>query len=118
MISKVVDDVLGVVPEFISSYDSRAYAFPELMSIRTHDKKGEPYKEKDMKTKRPVLFGSYSWEVDKKQIIWDKVADREPHIVWEYDKNLKLKKENFDMTDAYTCAIAWMKINGYVKDQK
>ena len=59
MISKVVDDVLGVVPEFISSYDSRAYAFPELMSIRTHDKKGEPYKEKDMKTKRPVLFGSY-----------------------------------------------------------
>ena len=52
MISKVVDDVLGVVPEFISSYDSRAYAFPELMAIRTHDKKGEPYKEKELKTKK------------------------------------------------------------------
>ena len=111
MISKVVDDVLGVVPEFISSYDSRAYAFPELMSIRTHDKKGEPYKEKDMKTKRPVLFGAYSWEVDKKQVIWDKVADREPHIVWEYDKNLKLKKENFDMTDSYAAVLGYMRKN-------
>lgn len=117
MISKVVDDVLGVVPEFISSYDSRAYAFPELMSIRTHDKKGEAYPEKELKTKKPVLFGAYPWDVDKKQIIWDKVADREPQIVWEYDKNMKLKKENFDMTDSYTCALAWMKMNGYIKDQ-
>ena len=112
MISKVVDDVLGVVPDFISSYDSRAYAFPELMSIRTHDKKGEPYKEKDLKNKKPVLFGAYSWEVDKKQVVWDKVADREPHIVWEYDKNLKLKKENFDMTDSYAAVLGHMRKNG------
>lgn len=111
MISKVVDDVLGVVPEFISSYDSRAYAFPELMSIRTHDKKGEPYKEKDMKTKRPVLFGAYPWDVDKKQIIWDKVADREPQIVWLYDKNMKLKKENFDQTDSYAAVLGYMRKN-------
>jgi hypothetical protein len=82
------------------------------MSIRTHDKKGEPYKEKDMKTKRPVLFGSYSWEVDKKQIIWDKVADREPHIVWEYNKHNLLKKENFDMTDAYAAVLGHMRKNG------
>ncbi len=53
MISKVVDDVLGVVPEFISSYDSRSHAFPELMSIRTQDKKGILYKEKDLKSKKP-----------------------------------------------------------------
>ena len=111
MISKVVDDVLGVVPDFISSYDSRAYAFPELMSIRTHDKKGEPYKEKDLKNKKPVLFGAYSWEVDKKQVVWDKVADKEPQIVWEYDKNLKLKKENFDMTDSYAAVLGYMKKN-------
>ena len=116
MISKVVDDVLGIIPEFISSYDSRANAFPELMSVRTHDKTGQPYKEKDLKSKKPVLFGSYPWDIDKKQIIWDKVADREPHIVWEYDKNMKLKKENFDMTDAYACGLAWLKINGQVKN--
>lgn len=111
MISKVVDDVLGVVPDFISSYDSRAYAFPELMSIRTHNKKGEPHNEKDLKNKKPVLFGAYSWEVDKKQVVWDKVADREPHIVWEYDKNLKLKKENFDMTDSYAAVLGYMHKN-------
>jgi len=75
-----------------------------------------PYKEKDLKTKKPVLFGSYPWDIDKKQIIWDKVADREPQIVWEYDKNMKLKKENFDMTDAYACGLAWLKINGHVKN--
>lgn len=111
MISKVVDDVLGVVPDFISSYDSRAYAFPELMSIRTHNKKGEQYNEKDLKNKKPVLFGAYSWEVDKKQVIWDKVADKEPYIVWLYDKNMKLKKENFDQSDAYTCALGYMRKN-------
>ncbi len=116
MISKVVDDVLGIIPEFISSYDSRANAFPELMAIRTHDKTGQPYKEKDLKSKKPVLFGAYPWDIDKKQIIWDKVADREPHIVWEYDKNMKLKKENFDMTDAYACGLAWLKINGHLKN--
>ena len=116
MISKVVDDVLGIIPEFISSYDSRANAFPELMAIRTRDKTGQPYKEKDLKNKKPVLFGAYPWDIDKKQIIWDKVADREPHIVWEYDKNMKLKKENFDMTDAYACGLAWLKINGLLKN--
>jgi len=116
MISKVVDDVLGIIPEFISSYDSRANAFPELMAIRTHDKTGQPYKEKDLKSKKPVLFGAYPWDIDKKQIIWDKVADREPHIVWEYDKNMKLKKENFDMTDAYACGLAWLKINGHLNN--
>jgi len=115
MISKVVDDVLNVVPEFITSYDSRAYAYPELMAIRTHDKKGEAYKEKDLKNKKPVLFGAYPWDIDKKQIIWDKVADREPQIVWEYDKNMKLKKENFDMTDAYTCVLGHMRKEGIWK---
>jgi RNase H-fold protein (predicted Holliday junction resolvase) len=115
MISKVVDDVLGVVPDFITSYDSRAYAYPELTAIRTHDKKGEAYKEKDLKTKKPVLFGAYAWDIDKKQIIWDKVADREPQIVWEYDKNMKLKKENFDMTDAYTCVLGHMRKEGIWK---
>jgi len=111
MISKVVDDVLGIIPEFISSYDSRANAFPELMAIRTHDKTGQPYKEKDLKNKKPVLFGAYPWDIDKKQIIWDKVADREPYIVWLYDKNMKLKKENFDQSDAYTCALGYMRKN-------
>ena len=112
MISKIVDEVLGVIPEFISSYDARKHAFPELSNVRTHDKKGEAYTEKDLKTKKAVLFGGYPWDIDKKQIIWDKVADREPQIVWEYDKKLKLKKENFDMTDAYAAVLGHMRQKG------
>lgn len=115
MISKVVDDVLGVVPEFISSYDSRAYAFPQLMAVRTQDKKGNPYTEKEISNKKPVLFGGYSWDIDKKQVIWDLVADREPQIVWEYNKHNILKKENFDMTDAYTAVLGYMRKEGIWK---
>jgi hypothetical protein len=43
MISFVCNETLGVVPDFISSFDARAYAFPELMAVRTHNKKGERY---------------------------------------------------------------------------
>ena len=43
MISKIVSEVLNVIPDFISSYDARAYAFPELLQLRTHNKKGEPF---------------------------------------------------------------------------
>jgi RNase H-fold protein (predicted Holliday junction resolvase) len=113
MISKVVSEVLNVVPDFISSYDARAYAFPELMQIRTHNKKGEPYNEKQLAKNKPVLFGGHPWDVDKKMIIWDKVANLEPHIVWEYTRNNTLKKENFDMTDSYACARAVMCKEGY-----
>jgi len=108
MISKVVSEVLNVVPEFISSYDSRMYAFPELVQKRKTNKKGEPYKEKDIERAKPVLFGGYPWDIDKKQVIWEKVANLQPQIVWEYDKNGKLKKENFDMTDAFSCVRAVM----------
>jgi RNase H-fold protein (predicted Holliday junction resolvase) len=100
MISKVVEEVLNIVPEFISSNDARRYAFPELVAVRTHNKKGEPYPEKTLKNKKPVLFGAYDSKVDKKMVIW------EPSIVWEYTRNNTLKKENFDMTDAYACVLA------------
>jgi RNase H-fold protein (predicted Holliday junction resolvase) len=115
MISKIVDEVLGITPEFISSYDSRAHAFPELMGLRTIAKNGTPYTESELKSKRPVLFGGYPWDVDKKQIIWDKVADREPQIVWEYNKHNVLKKENFDMTDAYAAVLGHMRKEGLWK---
>jgi len=113
MISKVVSEVLNVIPEFISSYDARAYAFPELLQIRTHNKKGEPYSEKELKGKKPVLFGGYPWDVDKKMVIWEKVSELQPKIVWEYDKNGKLKKENFDMTDSFAAVLGFMRKNGH-----
>jgi len=115
MISKSVYDTIGVVPEFISSYDARKYAFPELMAVRRFKKDGTPLNEKQIAKNTPVLFGDYDFDVDKKMIIFEKVCDLEPQIKWILDKNNKLKKENFDMSDAYTCGIAYMKsINKWV----
>jgi hypothetical protein len=112
MVSRSVYNILGLVPEYISSYDSRAFAYPELMQIRKKNKKGEPYPEKELARKKPVLFGGYDWDVDKKMVAWEKVADLEPQITWLYTRTGTLKKENFDMTDAYTCVRAVMKRDG------
>lgn len=108
MISRAVYKKLGVVPDFISSFDARAYGFPELMAVRTHNKKGERYPEKDIQRKiekdQKTLFGAYDWNVDKKVVVWEKVADLYPQIKWVYNRNHVLAKENYDMTDA-SCAV-------------
>lgn len=97
LICKEVFDVLGVVPEFLSTYNSRKFAFPHL--VQKNDKG------------KFVLFGEFSKNIDKKVIIWELVAKREPQITWQYTKNNTLKKENYDMTDAYTCVLGFMKMN-------
>jgi len=89
-VTKIIYDVLGLVPEFISTYNSRKFAFPQLLQLNDKGKM--------------VLFGGLSKDIDKKQIIWDLVAKREPQITWQYTRNNTLKKENFDQTDAY-CAV-------------
>jgi hypothetical protein len=83
------------VPEYISTYNSRKFAFPEL--VKENDKG------------KFVLFGGLPKDIDKKMIIWDLVAKKEPQIKWQYTKNQTLKKENFDMSDAYTCCLGYMK---------
>lgn len=95
LITKEIYDVLGIVPEFISTYNSRKNAFPEL--VQKNDKG------------KHVLFGGQPKDCDKKQIIWDLVAKREPQIQWQYTKNNTLKKENFDQSDAYCCVLGYMK---------
>jgi len=95
LISKEIYDTLGLVPEYISTYNSRKFAFPHLV--------------KDNGKGKFVLFGGYPKDCDKKQIIWELVAKREPQITWTYTKNNTLKKENFDMSDAYCCVLGFMK---------
>jgi hypothetical protein len=95
LVCKEVYDVLGVVPEFISTYNSRKFAFPFL--VQPNDKG------------KHVLFGGFNKTIDKKVIIWEQVAKKEPQITWQYTKNNTLKKENYDMTDAYACALGFMK---------
>jgi hypothetical protein len=97
LICKEVFDVLGLVPEFITTYNARKAAFPEL--VQKNDKG------------KFVLFGGYPKTVDKKEIIWEQVAKREPQITWLYTRNNTLKKECFDMSDSYTCVLGYMRTN-------
>ena len=108
MVSDSVYRLLGVVPTYISSYDSRRYAFPELVAVRKFNKKGEPYSESKIKRNKPVLFGEYPWDIDKKQIILDKVSELYPDIEWIYNKKGKLKTENFDSADAICCVLGML----------
>jgi RNase H-fold protein (predicted Holliday junction resolvase) len=94
LITKQVYDVLGIVPDYVSTYESRKLAFPELVQKNEQGKF--------------VLFGGYPKDCDKKQIIWELVAKREPQIQWLYTRNNTLKKENFDMTDAYTVVLSYI----------
>lgn len=109
MISRSVLDTLNIVPEFISSYDARKFGFPELMESRSKNKKGQLIPEH--KRREPTLFGGYPHDVDKKTVIWDKVANMEPQITWLYTRNNTLKSENFDMTDAYAAVMGHMRKN-------
>lgn len=109
MICKSVYEVLNIVPEFVSSYDARKFAFPELMQVREVKKSGERYTDKEIQKKNPVLFGGLSFDIDKKVIIHQKVSEIEPQVVWIYDKHNKLTKENYDMTDAYACVLGGMR---------
>lgn len=98
LITEKIYRILGIVPEFISTYNSRKNAFPQL--VRPNDKG------------KHVLFGGYPKDCDKKMIIWDLVAKKEPQIQWSYTKNNTLKKENFDQTDAYCCVLGYMRQEG------
>jgi len=117
MISDCIYNVLGVVPEYISSYDARKYSFPELMAIRKYGKDGKQYEYKkimnEISNNKFVLFGSYSWEVDKKTVMQDKVAKLFPDIEWVYDKKGELKKENFDASDSYVACLGYLNFKKY-----
>lgn len=94
LILKSCYDVLGILPTFISTYNSRKYAFPDLVG---KNDKG-----------RNVLFGGYPKDIDKKHVIWEHVNAVCPEVEWLYDKKEKLKKENYDMADAATCVIGYI----------
>ena len=95
MITKSIYDILGIVPSYISTYNSRKFAWPDLTQ---QNDKG-----------KHVLFGGLPKDVDKKNLIWKKVSDKEPQITWLFTKNNTLKKECYDMSDSYTCVLGYMK---------
>lgn len=115
MICDSVYRTLGIVPHFISSYDSRLYSFPELLSIRKYNKKGEelPLKKikKTLKDNNLVLFGAYPYDIDKKTVMMNKVNELYPNIDWILNKKGEIKKENYDACDSLVCALAFVNIN-------
>jgi len=96
-IIKIIHTKLGVIPEVISTYNARKFAFPNLFTQNKNGKK--------------VLFGGFEKGCDKKHIIWQQVSNILPELSWSYTRNNTLKKENFDMCDAYTCVLGYMKQN-------
>ena len=119
MIAETVYRVLGLVPNFISSYDARMYSFPELAAVRKFNKKGEQYPikhiKKDFKDGKLILFGAYPFDIDKKSIMMNMVNDmfNGDNIEWVYNKDGELKKENYDACDSLVCVLAYMNINHY-----
>ena len=94
MIMKMCYDILDIVPSFISTYNARKYAFPDLV--------GDNGKGKN------VLFGGYPKDINKKHVIWEHVNAVCPEVEWLYDKNGKLKKECYDMADSVACVIGYV----------
>ena len=98
MISRSIYQILGITPNYISTYNSRKFAWPDLVSDNGKGKN--------------VLFGGLPKTIDKKELIWKKVSEAEPQITWLYTRNNTLKKECFDQADAYTCVLGYMKQEG------
>jgi hypothetical protein len=97
LILKNCYDILGILPTFISTYNARKFAFPNLV--------GKNDKGKN------VLFGGLPKNIDKKHIIWEHVNSLFPEIKWLYDKNGKLKKENYDMADSVATVLGFVNMN-------
>lgn len=112
MISDCIYNVLEIVPQYISSYEAREYAFPDLMAIRKYGKDGKQYPfskiHKEIQDCKLVLFGSFPWTIDKKIVMQEKVSEIFPNIEWIYNKKGELKKENYDAVDSYICLLGWL----------
>ena len=94
MVCKSIYEIFGLVPTFISTYNARKYAFPDLVGLNDKGKN--------------VLFGGYPKDIDKKHVIWEHVNAVCPDVKWLYGKTGSLKKENYDMADAATAVIGYL----------
>ena len=121
MISDAIYNNLGVVPNFISSYDARTYSFPDLVSVRKYNKKGEEYSvkhiDKAFKDNNIVLFGAFPFDIDKKNVMMNKVNSMYNDIEWLYNKKGEIAKENYDACDALICVLAYINVNRFGLDK-
>jgi len=117
LLSESVYRILGLVPHYISSYEARMLSFPELLSIRKFNKKGEQYQqkhiEKNIKDNHLVLFGDFPFDCDKKNIMMNCVCEKYPTINWSYDNKGNLKKQDYDACDSIVCVLAYINQKRY-----
>jgi hypothetical protein len=88
--SYILRDVLGLIPKFMSVDEVRRIFCPEMTE---YDAK---------KNKFTLKFKSR--KIDPKTYIFEKIAKDYENISWLYNKNGKLKTENFDITDSIALA--------------
>lgn len=108
LISDSIYRLFNIVPDYISSYDARANAFKDLVGIRKFNKKGERITEGEQKKLKPTLFSDFPLDVDKKQVILDKVCELYPDLEFTFNKKGDLLKTNYDVTDAITVVLGWL----------
>lgn len=117
LLSEAVYRVLGIVPNYVTSFDARMQSFPELLSVRKFNKKGEVYPikhfKKALKDGNLVLFGTYPFDCDKKSIMMDMVKEKYPDIEWVKNSKGEFKKENYDACDSLVCALAYINTKRY-----
>ena len=108
LISESIYRLFNIVPEYISCYEARSNAFKELVGIRKFDKKGNSISETKQKSSKPTLFSDFPMDIDKKQIILEKVLELYPDLEFTFDKKGNPCKSNFDVTDAITVVLGWL----------
>lgn len=122
MIADAIYTTLGIVPKFISSYHARLFAFPELYNVRKFKKNGEVYEVSKiisaLNQNKFALFGSYQWDIDKKQILQGKVSNIFPEIKWLYNKKGEMKQENYDSVDAYVCVLGMLNMERHPSENE
>lgn len=88
---------LGFNVTHITEHESRKFFFPEYVKIK--------------KVKNEIKETlSFPKDCDKKQLVWNKVNSLEKNVKWLYNSKGVLKKENYDMTDAYVVCKAGINI--------
>jgi Holliday junction resolvasome RuvABC endonuclease subunit len=109
IISSTIHKTIGVVAEYISSYDARMFAFPELCAINVFNKKGEKrtVKEltKSLKEGKLPLFGNFAFGISKKDVIFDLIIEQYPNINVLLDKKGEIRKINYDASDSIACVL-------------
>jgi hypothetical protein len=88
--SYILRDVLGIIPKFMSVDEVRRIFCPEMTEYDAR------------KNKFTLKFKSR--KIDPKTYIFEKIAKDYENISWLFNKNGKLKTENFDITDSIALA--------------